>query len=306
MNFENTKYKLLSNSFKLPLMGLGTFGIPKRNFTKAMLSAAQCGFRLMDTADNYNNELFFGKGLNKLLKTGKYSRTDFLVQTKISDIFPYQFDVTKDQYSLFSSNYREGISIDQACDSVFRQSLKKIQIEYADILLLHWPYPHSFIDIWHRMEYYYKEGLVKVIGVCNFRESHLEELLSEAEIKPMINQFEIHPLNAERSLVDYCQLNNIQVEAYCPLGLMNDKITSSKILHYLAKKYSKSIAQIILRWNIQRGIVPIPKSNSFVRISENNDIFDFELSNEDMESIYSLDEKFKIYVESLFCPSYHR
>lgn len=306
MYIENTKYKLLSNGLKFPLMGFGTFGIPKRDFTNAMFSAAQCGFRLMDTADNYNNELFFGRGLKKLLKNGEYKRTDFLVQTKISDIFPYEFDVTKDKYSLFSSNYKSGISLEKACDSVFYQSLRNLHIEYADIVLLHWPYPHSFIDIWHRMEYYYKEGLVKAIGVCNFRESHLEELISKAEIKPMINQFEIHPLNAERNLVEYCQLNNIQVEGYCPLGLMNSKITSSKALMFLAEKHSKSIAQIILRWDIQRGIAPIPKSKSYIRISENCDIFDFELSDEDMERIYSLDEKFKIYVESLFCPSYHR
>lgn len=205
MYIENTKYKLLSNGLKFPLMGFGTFGIPKRDFTNAMFSAAQCGFRLMDTADNYNNELFFGRGLKKLLKNGEYKRTDFLVQTKISDIFPYEFDVTKDKYSLFSSNYKSGISLEKACDSVFYQSLRNLHIEYADIVLLHWPYPHSFIDIWHRMEYYYKEGLVKAIGVCNFRESHLEELISKAEIKPMINQFEIHPLNAERNLVEYCQ-----------------------------------------------------------------------------------------------------
>lgn len=205
MYIENTKYKLLSNGLKFPLMGFGTFGIPKRDFTNAMFSAAQCGFRLMDTADNYNNELFFGRGLKKLLKNGEYKRTDFLVQTKISDIFPYEFDVTKDKYSLFSSNYKSGISLEKACDSVFYQSLRNLHIEYADIVLLHWPYPHSFIDIWHRMEYYYKEGLVKAIGVCNFRESHLEELISKAEIKPMINQFEIHPLNAERNLVEYWQ-----------------------------------------------------------------------------------------------------
>lgn len=303
---NNTKCNLLSNGLKLPMIGFGTFGIPKEYFTKAMFSAAQCGLRLMDTADNYNNELFFGRGLNKLLKAGKYKRTDFLVQTKISDIFPYDFDVTRDTYSLFSSNYVSGIPLEKACDSVIYQSLRNMQIEYVDILLLHWPYPHSFIDIWHRMEYYYKEGLVKAIGVCNFRESHLKELISKAEIKPMINQFEIHPLNAERNLVEYCQLNNIQVEAYCPLGLMNSKIANSQVLLYLAEKYSKSIVQIILRWDIQRGIVPIPKSKSFIRISENCDIFDFELSDEDMDMIYTLDEKFKIYVESLFCPSYRR
>lgn len=303
---KNSRCNFLSNGLKLPLIGFGTFGIPKEDFSKAMFSAAQCGLRLMDTADNYNNELFFGRGLNKLFKAGKYKRTDFLVQTKISDIFPYEFDVTRDKYSLFSSNYVSGIPLEKACDSVIYQSLRNMQIEYVDILLLHWPYPHSFIDIWHRMEYYYKEGLVKAIGVCNFRESHLKELISKAEIKPMINQFEIHPLNAERNLVEYCQLNNIQVEAYCPLGLMNSKIANSQVLLYLAEKYSKSIAQIILRWNIQRGIVPIPKSKSYIRMSENCDIFDFELSEEDMDMIYTLDENFKIYVESLFCPSYRR
>lgn len=303
---KNSKCNFLSNDLKLPLIGFGTFGIPKEDFSKAMFSAAQCGLQLMDTADNYNNELFFGRGLNKLLKAGKYKRTDFLIQTKISDIFPYEFDVTRDEYSLFSSNYISGIPLKKACDSVIYQSLRNMQIEYVDILLLHWPYPHSFIDIWHRMEYYYKEGLVKAIGVCNFRESHLKELISKAEIKPMINQFEIHPLNAERNLVEYCQLNNIQVEAYCPLGLMKSKIANSQVLLYLAEKHSKSIAQIILRWDIQRGILPIPKSKSYIRISENCDIFDFELSDEDMDMIYTLDEKFKIYVESLFCPSYRR
>jgi diketogulonate reductase-like aldo/keto reductase len=169
---------------------------------------------------------------------------------------------------------------------------------------MHWPYPDYFIDGWKAMEKLYRAGKAKAIGVCNFKKRHFEKLFPHCEIRPMVNEIEIHPLYTNRETVEYCRERDIVVEAYCPLGLMDSRIKESAKLKSIADKYGKTIPQIILRWDIEREIIPLPKSSSPDRMRENIDVFDFELDGKDMTAIDSLNENYKFHLESFQCPGY--
>jgi diketogulonate reductase-like aldo/keto reductase len=160
------------------------------------------------------------------------------------------------------------------------------------------------VEVWKAMEDEYRAGRVRAIGVSNFRERHLQKVIAGGSICPMVNQFELHPLNTKKELVNYCQQLNIQVEAYSPLLVMRPEIMNAPVLHALAKKYNKSMPQIILRWDIQQGVIPIPKSGNPKRLQENIDIFDFELAPEDMQEIDFLNQDFIALPESWYCPGY--
>ena len=160
-------------------------------------------------------------------------------------------------------------------------------MEYLDLYLIHWPNELN-AETWRALEYLYKCGKVKAIGVCNFKIGHLEELKKTAQIMPMVNQIEIHPLSNKEGMLQYCQKNNIQLVAWSPI--MRGRVFSNELIIGLSEKYKKTIAQIILRWHVQRGVIPIPKSSNKERIKENLNIFDFEISNEDMKIINSLNE----------------
>ncbi len=169
----------------------------------------------------------------------------------------------------------------------FNKSLERLQVNYIDLYLVHWPNKLN-TETWKAFEYLYRTGKVKAIGVCNFRIGHLEELKKTAEIMPMVNQIEIHPQSSKNDMLSYCEENNIQLVAWSPI--MRGKLFSNKLMIDLSEKYKKTIAQIILRWHVQRGIIPIPKSSNEERIKENLSIFDFELSNNDMRTIDLLNE----------------
>ena len=169
----------------------------------------------------------------------------------------------------------------------FNKSLESLQVEYIDLYLVHWPNKLNN-ETWKAFEELYESGKVKAIGVCNFKQGHLEELIKNAKIKPMVNQVEMHPTNQKKELVEYCDKNEIQLIAWSPI--MRGKIFENELMMSLSQKYKKSIAQIVLRWHTQRGIIPIPKSANECRIKENLDIFDFEISKDDMMKIDLLDE----------------
>jgi diketogulonate reductase-like aldo/keto reductase len=159
----------------------------------------------------------------------------------------------------------------------FDASLRALKLEYVDLLLMHWPYPDYYVDGWKAMEKLYREGKARAIGVCNFKKRHFEKLFPYCEIKPMVNEIEIHPLYTNKETVEYCQERNIMVEAYCPLGLMNPRIKDSEQLKTIADKHRKTVPQIILRWDVEREIIPLPKSSSPDRMRQNIDSFDFKL-----------------------------
>ncbi|WP_294379028.1 aldo/keto reductase [uncultured Clostridium sp.] len=258
----NEKFKILNNDIKIPAIGFGTYKSGNDKETAEIVKyALEAGYRQIDTASFYGNEIGVGNGI----KESKIDRKDIFLATKLwNDDHGYENTL-----------------------KAFNESLKKLQTDYLDLYLVHWPNKLN-AETWKAFEHLYKTGKVKAIGVCNFKIGHLEELKKTAEIMPMVNQVEMHPQNSKPEMVDYCIKNNIQLIAWSPI--MRGKLFSNQLLTSLSEKYKKTIAQIILKWHIQRGVIPIPKSSNQERIKENFNIFDFELSNEDMNSINSLNE----------------
>lgn len=268
----------LGESIKIPRIGFGTYPMKGEELRNAVNSAYDCGFRLFDTACSYSNQKALGDALE-----GK----EVFIESKLS------WQVQHDIY--------EGL---RSADEVIDEILTQLKVEKLDLLLLHWPYPAYVDKIWRCMEKMKEDGKVASIGVCNMKKRHIETLLSKAHVRPVVNQIEIHPLNAERELVSYCQGEGIAVEAYCPLGLMRPEIRNSAVFSKMSLNYKKTVAQIILRWHYQRGIIPLPKSSDTRRICQNLDIFDFELSSQDMKEIAAVNIDRPFYTPSFYCPGY--
>ena len=169
----------------------------------------------------------------------------------------------------------------------FNESINRLGVEYLDLYLVHWPNKLN-LETWRAFEDLYNQGKVKSIGVCNFKEGHIEDLKKSAKIIPMVNQIEIHPYRSQKNMISYCKENNIQVIAWGPI--MRGKIFSDAVMLELADKYNRSVPQITLKWHIQTGVIPIPKSSNIERIKENLNIFDFEISYEDMKLIDQLNK----------------
>ncbi|WP_297714258.1 aldo/keto reductase [Clostridium sp.] len=258
----NENFKVLSNGVKIPSIGFGTYKSGNDEETaKIVKYALEIGYRQIDTASFYGNEVGIGNGI----KESGINREDIFLVTK-----------------LWNDNHGYDKTIE-----AFNKSLERLQVNYIDLYLVHWPNKLN-TETWKAFEYLYRTGKVKAIGVCNFRIGHLEELKKTAEIMPMVNQIEIHPQSSKNDMLSYCEENNIQLVAWSPI--MRGKLFSNKLMIDLSEKYKKTIAQIILRWHVQRGIIPIPKSSNEERIKENLSIFDFELSNNDMRTIDLLNE----------------
>jgi len=256
------KYMLLNNNIKIPSIGFGTYKSGSDEETSEIIkNALNLGYKLIDTASFYNNEIGIGKGI----KESGVNREDIFLVTKL---------------------WNEDHGYDKTIKA-FNESLKKLQVDYIDLYLIHWPNKLNN-ETWRAFEDLYESGKVKAIGVCNFKECHLEELKKSAKIMPMVNQVEIHPFTMKNNIVNYCNDNNIKVIAWSPIS--RGKVLENELMIELAQKYNKSIVQIVLRWHMQRGIIPIPKSSNKDRIKDNIDVFDFEICSEDMKRINELDE----------------
>ncbi len=256
----------LRNELKLPVIGLGTWQITDREILSDIIGAAyDIGYRLIDTAAAYSNEI----AISKAIAAKMINRNELFLSDKVWNT---------------SRGYEP---VQEAC----RKSLKKLKTDYLDLYLIHWPasmklysdWAEINADTWRGMEQLYKDGYVKAIGVCNFKKHHLEKLQETATVMPMVNQFEIHPGMAQNELVSYCKEQNIIVEASSPLG--NGQILANDSIQGIAKKKSKTPAQICLRWEFQQGIVTIPKTVNVDRLIQNIDIFDFELTEEEMKIV---------------------
>lgn len=261
----------LHNGVKMPWFGLGVFKVEEGpELVNAVKSAIKNGYRSVDTAAIYGNEVGVGKGIQEGLKEVGIAREDLFVTSKV-----WNSDLGYD-----------------ATIAAFEQSLEKLGLEYLDLYLIHWPVEGKFKDAWRALETLYKDGRVKAIGVSNFHIHHLEELMQDAEIKPMINQVEYHPRLSQKELQAFCRKNGIQLEAWSPL--MQGQLLDNEVLQEIANTHHKSVAQIILRWDLQNGVVTIPKSTKEHRIIENANIFDFELTTEEMERIHELNENLRV------------
>jgi len=255
----------LSNNREMPVLGLGTYKISDRDRAfEAFLYAIEIGYRHFDTAALYGNEEILGEAIRK----SGVPRRDFFVTTKLwNDDQGYE----KTQYAFERSNELLGLG-------------------YIDLYLIHWPVPKYRLDSWKALEVIYSEGLAKAIGVSNYMQQHLNELLEHCQIKPMVNQLELHPWNylSRKAVVDLCTKENILITAYCPLT-RGVKLAEPKLAD-LSKKYDKTPAQMLLRWGLQHGISEIPKSGNPYRIDANRKVFDFQIDASDMASMDSWDE----------------
>ncbi len=263
------KYIKLNNNTKIPIIGIGTYPLNRIDLLKTVINAYKYGCRSFDTSSAYGNERWLGLSVKILKLLGK---KDIFITTKLSNFSQRKGDVRK----------------------ALKDSMHKLGVKKLDLYLMHWPNPETYLDSWKQMEILYKEGLVGAIGVCNFHEHHLEKLLEVAEITPVINQIELHPLLSQKSLREYCEKKGIQIQAYSPVARMNVKLIEHPILVDLSKKYGKTVPQIILRWDVQQNIITIPKSGNKKRIKENLDIFDFELAENEISDINNINEDYRV------------
>lgn len=253
-------YRELSNGVKIPKLGFGTFKVQDGKQTiDAVRTALEVGYRHIDTASIYDNEESVGQGVRE----SGVPREEVFITSKVWNT---------------DQGYENTLH-------AFELSLKKIATEYLDLYLIHWPKQLNN-ETWRALEKLYKDGKVRAIGVSNFKEHHLIDVMKNAEIKPMVNQVEFHPQLAQPELLRFCKEDNIQVVAWAPL--MQGQLAKFALFQELSEKYSKTAAQIVLRWDIQQGVVTIPKSIHPERIKSNAHIFDFELSEEDMQKIAML------------------
>ncbi|MDE8563632.1 aldo/keto reductase [Anoxybacillus rupiensis] len=262
-----TDSALLSNGVKMPWLGLGVYKVSNGDeVVKAVRTALEIGYRHIDTASFYENE----EGVGQAIKESGIPREQLFITTKVWNT---------------EQGYEETLQ-------AFKRSANKLGLEYVDLYLVHWPVKETYKETYRALEKLYKEGFVRAIGVSNFHIHHLENLMTDCEIKPMVNQVEYHPRLTQQELHAFCRKHQIQLEAWSPL--MRGVLLEEPILVDIANKYGKSPAQVILRWDLQNQVVTIPKSVTPQRIKENAEIFDFELTAEEMERIHSLNQNKRI------------
>lgn len=262
----------LNNGMEMPRLGLGVFRVEDSSeLVNAVKVAIKNGYRSIDGAAIYGNEEAMGEGIRQGIKEAGISREDLFITSKV-----WNTDL----------GYESTIA-------AYEASLNRLGVDYLDLYLIHWPVEGKYKEAWRALEYLYKEGRVKAIGVSNFQVHHLQDLLSDAEIKPVINQVEFHPYLSQQKVREYCKENHIQGEAWSPL-MAGNGLLENEILKEIAKKYNKTAAQVVLRWDLQSQVVTIPKSTNERRLIENIDIFDFNLSKDDMDKIDSLNKDLRV------------
>lgn len=268
-NLKSTK--TLHNGVEMPLLGLGVFRVEDgQELIDAVKIAIKHGYRSIDTAAIYGNEVGVGQGIRKGIEEGNVAREELFITSKVWNS---------------ELGYEETIA-------AYEESLAKLGLEYLDLYLIHWPVEGKFKEAWKALETLYKKGRVKAIGVSNFQIHHLEELMKDAEINPMVNQVEYHPRLTQKELQKFCKEQKIQLEAWSPL--MAGQLLDNEELQEIASRHGKSVAQIIVRWDLQNDVITIPKSTKEYRIIENADVFDFELTKEDMDQINQLNKNHRV------------
>ncbi|MED1865376.1 aldo/keto reductase [Fictibacillus nanhaiensis] len=257
----------LSNGVKMPWVGLGVFQVENDlTVIDSVKAAIRNGYRSIDTAAIYENEEGVGQGIKEAMNEVGLSREELFITSKLWNA---------------DQGYESTIA-------AFHESLKRLDLEYLDLYLIHWPVEGKYTETWRALETLYLEGKVKAIGVSNFQIHHLEKLMTTSKIKPMINQVELHPCLSQKSLREFSKSQGIQIQAWAPL--MQGQLFEDVVLSSIAKKHGKSVAQVVLRWHLQNEVVIIPKSIKEHRIQENADLFDFTLDQEDMKQINTLNQ----------------
>lgn len=262
------EYVMLNNGVKMPMAGIGTFLLSPDEAEASVLSALQCGYRLIDTANAYVNE----KAVGRAMKRSGLNREEIFLETK-----------------LWPSFYEQDDAVDK--------TLARLDTDYIDLLLIHQP-AGNYIAGYRQMEKAYKEGKVRAIGLSNFNEAQIREILEICEVKPSVLQSEVHPYSQEKALKQFLAQEGMVIQAWYPLGHGDKALINEPLFTELAQKYGKSNVQIILRWHIQDGNIVIPGSKNTEHIRDNFDLFDFSLSDEEMAKIAAMDQKKRYYTST--------
>lgn len=271
------------NGIEYPPIIMSTNWMDYPTMKKVVTAGLKIGFRAFDTARDYHNEHIVGRVLKECLSEQNIDRSEIFITTKIGN----------EQQRL--GNIEEQLEI----------SLKNLQTDYVDCWMMHWPYPDYFIDTYHKMERIYISGKVHAIGMANYHVRHFEKLFNAGiEVVPHCVQFEHHPMRVAKDIQDFCHDHDIAIQAYSPLCRMIPKIRDSEILNEIANRLNKTIGQVILRWHYQHKTIPCFKSTKPERLAENFNIWDFELTEDDMLRINSMDEDYKYHLESASCPGF--
>ncbi len=261
----------LNNGVEMPILGFGVFQMTDAaECEQSVLEAISAGYRLIDTAAAYGNE----EAVGKAIKRSGVTREDLFITTKL---------------------WIQDAGYEQA-KQAFERSMKRLDLDYLDLYLIHQPYADVY-GSWRAMEELYKEGRIRAIGVSNFQPDRVMDFIVHNNVVPAVNQIETHPFHQQIETQTFLQENKVQIESWGPFAEGRNDLFSNELLGSIAKKYDKSIAQVVLRWLTQRGVVVIPKSVRKERIIENFNIFDFELSPEDMKTIVSLDTKTSLFFD---------
>ena len=262
---------LLNNGVEMPILGFGVFQIPNESeCEQAVIDAIKTGYRLIDTAASYQNETAVGNAIKK----SEVPRNELFITTKL-----WASDMGYENTKL-----------------AFQKSLNKLQLEYLDLYYIHQPYGDVF-GSWRAMQELYEEGKIKAIGVANFHPDRVMDLIINSGFTPAVNQIETHPFHQQIETHQFLTDNNVQIQSWGPFAEGKNDIFNNETLKTIAVKYNKSVAQIILRWLTQRGIIAIPKSVRKERMKENFDVFTFELSETEMQTITTLDNKTSLFFD---------
>jgi len=256
----------LHNGVEMPWLGLGVYKMDDGNEVKEAVKAAiNNGYRSIDTAAVYGNEA----GVGAAIKEVDVPREELFITSKLWNK---------------SQGYEKTLA-------AFEQTLERLGLDYLDLYLIHWPVPEAdqYKATWRAFEKLYQEKKIRAIGVSNFKEEHLKELIQGSQVTPMVNQVEFHPHLSQEPLRSFCRDHNIQVEAWSPLK--QGELFGDATLKEIAERHDKTVAQVMIRWDLQSGVVTIPKSSKVSRIKENSDVFDFELSSQDMRAINQLKDE---------------
>ncbi|WP_302118301.1 aldo/keto reductase [uncultured Limosilactobacillus sp.] len=273
---QNLQSKIeLNNGLLMPQLGLGVWKTSLNETRQMVKEAIENDYVLIDTAKQYGNEEAVGKGIQDGLTSTGRKRESIFLTTKIFNGDQGNYDKLR---------------------KAFSAQLQKLQTDYVDLLLLHWPVNNKYNESWRALQYIYADGEAKAIGVCNFNVERMTDLLDHAKILPAVNQIEFNPLIHQPEIVDFCHQKNIQLEAWSPLG--NGRLLANDVIAKIAEHHQKTPAQVILRWEIQQNFVVLTKTTHPQRMKENADIFDFTLSPNEIEQINQLDmEKHSIWYD---------
>ncbi|SPT98325.1 2,5-diketo-D-gluconic acid reductase A [Lysinibacillus capsici] len=259
---------VLNNGLKMPLVGYGVFRVPEGDdLAEAVKTAIEKGYRSIDTAQVYRNEESVGRGIRAAIEEGLVTREELFITSKV---------------------WNDGLSYEETL-AAYDSSLEKIGLDYLDLYLVHWPgIDQNYIEVYKALEKIYQDGRVRSIGVSNFHVHHLESLLKETTVVPVINQIEFHPHLIQEEVRAYCKDKGIQVEAWSPL--MNGSLLEEALIQELASKYGKTPAQIVLRYDVQHDVVTIPKTMTPARMTENLAVFDFTLTEQEMTQLDAMND----------------